>query len=402
VGRVALLKVAVVAALALTASCSGDVEMPSTGDHAPIVTQAAPLSPQVWDQRGQLIGKSDLTDLGAGLSGFQRAWRATYGSVSAITGDQTQVSGAFFVPNDPAPDGGWPVVAIAHGTTGTTKGCAPSSESDLRGNAATVAGFLKSGYAVALTDYQGLGDDGKHPYLEPRTAAFNVIDSVRALRALEPSVSARWLAYGVSQGGQASWATAEVNRQYGDGLVLVGSVALAPAANITGFAELALHHRLTKEQLPIAPMVIAGLATYDSAIVPADYLRGTALDNLPAITGCGPDADKYRGEIQQADVGPTTQADADTLTKALQRIELPQGRSDVPLLVVNGTKDLTVLPAWTDAAVERSCALGEKVEHTVVDDLGHNDLFGAPAVSQETTAWIADRFGDLPATPNCP
>jgi hypothetical protein len=34
--------------------------------------------------------------------------------------------------------------------------------------------------AVAATDYQGLGAPGVHPYLDAKTAGFNVIDSVRA------------------------------------------------------------------------------------------------------------------------------------------------------------------------------------------------------------------------------
>ena len=45
-----------------------------------------------------------------------------------------------------------------------------------------VLGFVKSGYAVALPDYQGLGEDGVHPYTDAKTAGLNMIDAVRALR----------------------------------------------------------------------------------------------------------------------------------------------------------------------------------------------------------------------------
>ncbi|AGB26664.1 Secretory lipase (plasmid) [Mycobacterium sp. JS623] len=389
------------AALTFTVSCTPEVKLPTTQDFPPILTEPAPALPLALEQRGEIVSQSELTNLDHRISAFSHAWRATYQSVSAFTGEQTHVSGAFFVPNGPAPDGGWPVIAIAHGTTGTANGCGLSSQPDLRNHGATITDFLKSGHAVAVTDYQGLDDEGKHPFLEPRTAAFNVVDSVRALRALDPSVSPRWIAYGLSQGGQASWASAEEDKQYGDGLVLLGAVALAPAANITGLAELALRHELTKEQLPIVPMVIAGLATYDPTVVLSDYLRGEAMEKLETINGCGPDADKARAAVRAEDVGPTTQAGSDTLTRALQRIELPQRPSDVPLLVINGSKDLTVMPAWTDAAVKRSCDLDVQVEHVVIDDVGHNDLFGAPPVYRTTTDWIADRFSDKPTTPNC-
>jgi len=85
----------------------------------------------------------------------------------------------------------------------------------------------RRGYAIALTDYQGL-----HPYLEPRTAAFNVIDAVRALRSIFPDASWKWLAYGGSQGGQAAWAADKQNAFYGEQLLIVGAVALAAAANM--------------------------------------------------------------------------------------------------------------------------------------------------------------------------
>jgi pimeloyl-ACP methyl ester carboxylesterase len=385
------------------AACSDkEVVIPVTVDYPPVLTTQVAVPQEVSDQRGGIVSQSPLSDLDPSLSSFHKAWRAIYQSVAAVTGEQTEVSGAFFVPNGQPPDGGWPVIAVGHATTGLANGCGLSSERDLRGYAPAVAGFLNSGYAVALTDYEGLGDTGKHPFLEPRTAAFNVIDSVRALRALDPSVSPRWLAYGASQGGQAAWEADEMDNQYGEGLKLVGSVALAPAANIVGLSELAFRQELTEEQLSMAPMVIAGLARYDPTIVPSRFLRGTALGNLDELTGCGVDAGKARGQIRKDEVGPTTPAAAGVLTQALRKIALPQGPLDAPLLVINGLKDLTVLPTWTAAAVARSCALHSNIEHKTIEQDGHNDLFSDPAVSQLAMDWTADRFARIPALPNCP
>ena len=58
---------------------------------------------------------------------------------------------------------------------------------------------------------------------------------------------AGWL-LGYSQGGQAVWAANELNSYYGTDLQLQGSVALAPAANVTGAADLAWSGSLTEDQ----------------------------------------------------------------------------------------------------------------------------------------------------------
>ena len=143
-----------------------------------------------------------------------------YNSISGVTGESTKVTGALFVPGDPAPAEGHHVVAYAHGTVGITPGCAPTESSELAGDAGAVSFLLQQGYAVVYTDYQGLSssvDSPPHPYLEPRTAGFNVIDSIRGARNLDPSLSTRWVAAGTSQGGHAAWAANEYNDLYGDG-----------------------------------------------------------------------------------------------------------------------------------------------------------------------------------------
>lgn len=391
----------VVSAAMLLAACGQQpVDVSATADYPPIIVEPAPVAPDVWQRRGEIVTESPFTDIDPALSGAaRRALRATYHSTSATTGQQTNVTGAFFIPNGVPPEGGWPVIALAHGTTGAGNNCGLSSEPDLRGDAPLVAGFLAGGYAVAITDYEGLGPDGQHPYLEPRTAAFNVIDSVRALRFLDPAVSSRWLAYGVSQGGQASWAAAEFDSWYGEPLELVGAVALAPAANLVGFSELAYRRELSRDQLLIGPLVIAGLSRYDPTIVASRYLRGPSLDDLNSLVGCDSRASLDRSiEIDPADVGPTSPEDAELLTDALRRIALPQRPSSVPLFVLNGLQDRAVLPQWVSTAVARSCELGGILEHQEVADAGHSDIQSGEAVWN----WIADRFSGKTAESNCP
>ena len=191
------------------------------------------ITPEVRDERGMIV--SSVTDLnlsppliGAGATQYTVVYR----SVSGIDGTQRDVSGKIFVPPGTPPSGGWPVIAYGHGTTGITNDCGPSGYPDLLGSDLVVASLLKLGFVVSLTDYEGLGHSGLHPFLEPRTAAFNMIDSVRAARELVPDVSTRWLAVGVSQGGQASWAANELAGEYGDGLQLFGSASQTPYADL--------------------------------------------------------------------------------------------------------------------------------------------------------------------------
>lgn len=368
-------------------------------DYPPIVVPPAPIAPTVWQQRGELVTASPIVSVDSVLSAVhQQAIRASYSSVSAVTGQQTSVSGAFFIPKGLPAAGGWPVIALAHGTTGAVNNCGLSPTPDLRGYAPLVAGFLANGYAVAVTDYEGLGPSGAHPFLEPRTAAFNLIDSVRALRALEPAVSSQWLAYGISQGGQTSWAAAELNSWYGGSLNLVGAVALSPAADVAGFSDLAFRRELSNEQLMVAPMVIVGLSRYDSSVDVSRYLRGPSLRLLDALIGCQPSVATDRANvITPEDVGPVEADSAQTLTAALRRIALPQRPLSVPLLVLNGLKDQTILPQWVSDAVTRSCELGGTIDHREFGDAGHGDLQPGPGL----LSWIAERFAGKPAQSNC-
>ena len=64
--------------------------------------------------------------------------------------------------------------------------------------------WLKAGYAVVRTDYEGLGTPGVHQYLVGKSEGRSVLDAVRAARALEPRCRKRFVIAGHSQGGHAA------------------------------------------------------------------------------------------------------------------------------------------------------------------------------------------------------
>jgi hypothetical protein len=329
------------------------------------------------------------------------SWHAVYTSTSGVSGDSRPVSGTFFTPHGAPPDGGWPTVSLAHGTTGIESNCAPSSDSGLSGYLANIEAFLRAGYAVAFSDYEGLGTPGAHPYLEPRTAAFNIIDAVRALRALSPAVSPNWVAVGVSQGGQAAWAADELNSFYGDRLHLVGSVAVAPAVNLSALADMAWNKTLSRDQQTYYPLLVVGLARYDTRVREKALLHGRVEANLAAMTSCESPVRPAESRWQVAvDLKPRSLSAASSLRDALRGIALPQRPLSEPLLVINGMQDDLVLPQWVSEAVTECCRLGGRIDHIELPDAGHTDL--TADLDHVILDWIADRFDLVAAPSNCP
>lgn len=406
---------AVVLFLPLLALTNSESRLPSAPSAAPMVLPIPEVADDAWQNRGQVVHQEPydppLDDRDSVLG---EAWRAVYTSVSGVDGEKREVSGAFFVPRGVPPTDGWPVISLAHGTTGIGNDCGPAQQPNLQDYSAIVSSFLSSKYAVALTDYEGLGNSGLHPYLEPLTAAFNTIDAVRALRHITPFVSTRWVAVGYSQGGQAVWAADELNTFYGDGLQLQGSVALAPAANVTGVADLAWSESLTDDQRAILPLLVVGLARYTPHFDQEAFLRGSAEARSSSLGRCEPAVPRTESTppvpvpwervvdrlSESNDLRPATRSDVVELRDALRRVALPQRPLSEPMLVLTGERDELVLAGWVASAVTRSCELGGRIEYEQVPDADHRDIVWKPR--KTIMRWIADRFAGKAAPSNCP
>lgn len=370
---------------------------------------ATPLAvPQLPDAAAAAGRPSDVVSANAGSLG--KVQLAKYGSTDGATGAATRVSGAFFVPAGQPPANGWPTVAIGHGTTGLSPDCGITRSPSTLGQVAPVAMLLGQGFAVALIDYQGLGIAASgtsasattpaHPYLEPRTAAYNLVDSVRAMRALHPGqISKRWVAAGHSQGGQAAWATTEFAPTYAPELQLVGASAQAPAVNLRRLARVS-HGGYTSHEEWLMPTLISGIAVSDRSINRWDYLRGEVRNNLPLLISCNPADDQRRQEVKDsissADVVPSTTAAQTALAASLQAYSLPQRRTAVPLYVVQGSDDPVISASSTRTAVTQACGLGSSVEFHQLDGRDHD--IGDDMSGYE---WLAKLLHGGKPTPNC-
>ncbi len=183
---------------------------------------------------GDLIRSERMTAfLSPGIPIRARAWRILYRSTSA-TGEPTAVSGTVLVPK--GAKRGMPLAGYAIGTHGIGDQAAPSRML-ARGTdyeAGLIAMTLRRGWAVAVTDYQGLGTPGDHTYMVGHALGPNVLDSMRAARNLltkhlDPDGPAGVIGY--SEGGYAAAWAAQLQPSYAPDVPLVGACVGAAAAS---------------------------------------------------------------------------------------------------------------------------------------------------------------------------
>jgi hypothetical protein len=357
------------------------------------------------------IGGSDPGDLVSAdtMPGLTRtkeganleAARVVYHSTNGDTGQPTVVSGSVYTPKGQAPQGGWPVVAFGHGTTGIEEPCAPSLSDSLLGMVTMVDGLVKKGYAVAFADYQGLGAPGVHPYTDNKTEGLNIIDSVRALRHTFPDISNRWAALGGSQGGGAVWAANEQAAGYAPELELVGVVAMAPAADVSGIVDRAVAGTLTFYQGPALQSLVESLARLHPDLNRDEYRHGAAAKYWEVLTSCSGakalDKREAAALLKPTDFAPATPQAAERLRALLQQWAVAKQKLSAPLSVAYGTDDTYIDAQWTTDAIARQCALGGIVVSDLQPGRGHGDVD-----IRSQFLWLADRFAGKPVTSECP
>ncbi|MGO1948668.1 MAG: alpha/beta hydrolase family protein [Mycobacteriaceae bacterium] len=175
-------------------------------------------------------------------------------------GDIAASTAAVYLPKGATPEGGWPVVAWAHGTVGVGDDCTPSAGH--RNDADYLNHWLTRGYAVVAADYTGLGTPGLMSYFNGETTATSVVDAVVAAHGLDSTadqLADRWAVVGQSQGGGAALHIAHgaAGRSGESGLDYRGAVATGAPAYIE---ELALASGPTFPPAPLGGSINAYLA----------------------------------------------------------------------------------------------------------------------------------------------
>lgn len=303
------------------------------------------------------------------------------------------VSGGVYLPKGKAPKGGWPVIAWAHGTVGFPDICAPSFNGWSERDVAYLNNWLKQGYAVVASDYEGLGTDGPHPYLMTRSEATGVLDSVVAARGRYP-LSREVVIVGQSQGAHAATGAALMQPELAGslrvkGVVLtgwVGSMALPTVLKMDAFDPLAvLHLRFLPTYAAIDPNFRP-----ESMLTPA----GRALYE-GFRSGCGSGA--MAAYLAQKPVTDTLFVRDPTPleTRAQPYRAYPPLAFKVPVFLGIGLKDEQTSPKGAFDGAKRACALGSNIAIHFYPGLGHSPT--VPRSQEDSLPWVRAAFaGKVP------
>lgn len=355
---------------------------------------------------GSLIRTERVTGV-PGVPDDATVWRILYRSRS-IYGSDIAVSGYVVVPPGPAPRGGFPVIAWAHGTTGVADVCAPSLFNSLEGQGPYVmpdiGAYLGAHDIVAATDYEGLGTPGIHPYLLGESEGRGVLDAARAAMRLPGVHASRTvLIYGHSQGGHAALFAGELAPSYAPDLHVVGVVAAAPATNLSAIVSIADTPTGAKILLFELPALYSWARTYrDLPLSDIFTPSGAALAQTLVDTGC---QNHLTATVAARHITPADlyqpDVDSNPVVAAHGRLNDP-GRTTTPfpILIVQGTADTTVPAALTDQFVTGTgCPIGDRIDYVHVTGATHGEVvFRAVPVIM---SWMAARLRGMPAPTTC-
>jgi pimeloyl-ACP methyl ester carboxylesterase len=309
----------------------------------------------------------------------------------ADDGKPIAVSGSVAVPRGKPPKGGWPILTWAHGTTGIADICAPT-RAPLTYSDGPLEAFLKAGFAVVRTDYQGLGTRGTHLYLVGKDEGRSVLDIVRAARQLDPRLGKRVLIAGHSQGGHAALWAAALASKWTPELDVKGTVAYAPASHIEPQARILTTLTARGGGLTaLAALIFRGIDAERPSLHLSSLLTPQAAALYPeTLTKC-------IGDLSQASAfGSLTPAQLFRAGADLTAGYALLGKSDpehlkigTPLYVAQGAADTTVIPGFTDALVQQLTSAGAKIEYKHYPGIGHGGIVSAALT--DTLAWARAR-----------
>lgn len=330
------------------------------------------------------------------------AYRVLYRSVG-VHGEPIAVSGVIVIPSGPAPMGGRPIVAWAHPTTGVVPRCAPSEARFVFQTMMGLRDMVRHGYIVAATDYPGLGTAGPHPYLVGASEAHAVIDIVRAAHELPGAdASENYAVWGHSQGGQAALFTGMLSKSYAPELNLVGVAAAAPASDLKTLlrddADTDGGRNVTAMTLWSWQRVFG--APIDQVVEPAAMPAVNALSN-ECIESPLDMVERHYSQrpLQQQFLSVKDITEVEPWKSLLEQNEASTLPPALPVFIAQGAADRLVLPAVTQAYVQRLCDAGSRVDYVELPGVNHGFIGSDSAV--QAVDWMTDRFEGRSVPDSC-
>jgi pimeloyl-ACP methyl ester carboxylesterase len=328
------------------------------------------------------------------------AYQVLYRSTSAL-GNANAVSGTVLVPRAPY-DGPRPVVGYAVGTVGMGDACAPSKGfvAGSSGETAIIQSALARGWAVALTDYEGLGTPGLHTYVVNLSLGHAVLDSIRAAMRIDETglgANSPVLIWGYSEGGAAAAAAAEEAKTYAPELDTKGVASGAAPADLVAVAK------YQDGQIGFGSVFIAGLG-FD-----AGYPELRLRDNLNdlgkseatwAETACIADIVVRFASRRMSDYTLTDPLTNDAFVARLEENHLGKTTPAMPVYLYHGEVDQVIPLAVGEALRDAYCKGGAKVSWTSYPGAEH--VLGQMQGFAAAGDWLADRLKDGEAPSVCP
>ncbi|MDZ7911993.1 MAG: alpha/beta hydrolase [Rhodococcus sp. (in: high G+C Gram-positive bacteria)] len=337
---------------------------------------------------GQLL-TSEMQD---GLPDASQNLRISYISTSH-DGHDAVVYGRVALPSIPPPPGGYPVISWGEGSTGVAPQCAPSLIDDASYDA-YLNEWLKRGYAVLRTDYEGWGAAGPRPLLNQKSNSNGIVDIVTAAHSISSELSNDWIAIGHSEGGGAALWTAGLNDQVGGKYPLKGAIAIAP----TGPGVLKFTNGV-KNGEPISQLVqmllawtVAGAQATDPTIEVQQVVTDPMMLQVDAAK-----ASCETSELPQLEAGQyfLSGEGYDKVVNFLRDQDPSSLAMKVPVSIIQGDRDeTTVTPDTTEQMIQSLCGSNASIQyklypgenHGTVIDASQNDAFSFAMAAFADTA----------------
>jgi len=382
---------AVAAALILLAT-AWSLTLPTTPDPFYSATHRIPLRP------GTLLRQEPFT---RGVPAGAVAWRILH-ATTRDDGSPALASAIVMVARH-APAGPRPVVAWMHGSTGIVRGCAPSLLGDPFAHVPALQPLLDQGWVYVATDYLGLGADGIHPYLVGTGQARSALDAVRAARQMSGvALSDRTVAWGHSQGGNATLWAGTLAPTYAPDVPLAGIAAIAPASDLPALVDGVQHTpigRITSAYLLQTYSDTYGDVNFD------DYARGWPARVARDIASrCLAGRGAWFTAIEALALGGSIFSAPPTSGSLGQRLaqNTPVGPWPQPVLVAQGLADALVLPELQSRFVAARCRAGQAIDYRRYAGQDHLSLVAEDSpLTPDLVAWTQLRFAGASADAAC-
>ncbi|OTG84151.1 signal peptide-containing protein [Acinetobacter sp. ANC 4558] len=346
-----------------------------------------------WNQNipnkaGELLRTEKITSPYIRLDNDSQAIRILYSSTSgADSKTPIVVSGSIHVPKGTPPKGGWPVVLWGHGTVGLADSCAPSWNGRSYRDVQYLNRWLKEGFAVVATDYEGLGVPGPHLLINNPMLAYNILDSGRAALKANLPLANKFVIVGQSQGGAGAVAAATYSKTYAPDLNIKGAVGTGVIYKDPNATEEDNSLKLNPHE--VSPSLAYGIYSFLVAQSLNPEIKAEDIftpEALPLVEqGRNACLVGFMSDIQSSGLSPAKAYKADQPTYYKQILEkqsndygyYPTLKVDFPIFIGTGANDVTPDARNQMKLVADACKAGTVVEGHLYHGLGHSETVNA-------------------------